>query len=114
MGPDLASRIGAVLDQLAQAMKSGDLATAMRLTPALAEMSALAAAAHGSERQALGGLERRLAELRRLSSAALAGIQAARQRIEALRQGPAPLTTYDRSGHMAQVVPPLSTIERRS
>lgn len=103
-----------MLDELAAALTSGDLATAIRLTPALAALGQQAAEASGSTRHALAGLERRLAAMRRLSSAAIGGIVAARQRIEALRNGPAPLTTYDRSGQMAQVVAPASTIERRS
>lgn len=101
-----------LLDRQRAALGRGDLAAVGALIPFLESVSKEAGSLPG-DRVELQILKTRIAEVQRLTSAALSGLRAARQRLEALRSGGCTLSTYDRDGRVSVVTQPGAGIERR-
>lgn len=66
------------------------------------------------DRNQIAGISRQMADNQQLLASAIAGIKAARNRIEALRQVRQELTVYDQSGQMAKVAAPYPGMEKKA
>lgn len=87
-----------LLDQAAQALLAGDLASLAALAPRI-ESADLP-----RDRAAAERLQAKAQRNARLLEAATRGVKAARNRVAEITRGPA-LTTYDARGQKAQIAP---------
>lgn len=101
------TRLEDLLDQAAEALLAGDLATLASLTPAI-ESAQVTAPDEASARR----LQRKAERNARLLQAATRGVKAARLRVSEITRGPT-LTTYDARGQKALIAPTVIEPARR-
>lgn len=115
-GADAAKALSGLLEAERAALLSGDFAALPRLIPAKEEaLSALGSAAAGSvEPGILEALRDRAGMNRSLLDAALRGVRAVQERLEAARNGGPPLGTYDARGRTEVLATAPRRVERRA
>lgn len=121
-------RLGRLLQQEAEAIRTGDLLALARLAPEKATLVTAAEAAveaaveaGGQGRvsppgaaEALAGLRRQAAANQRRLGATLKGLRAALRRLDGLRRAGRSLQSYDASGRPQTIGAPQGSLERRA
>ena len=110
----LIEELHALLARERQALRRADFASLQALVPRIEGLAGRLGPALGADDgRGAAGLRRSAEEVRRLSLAALSGLAAARERLEALRGSGSPLRTYDARGRVASFAPEAGSVERR-
>jgi hypothetical protein len=114
-GPDAADTLRLLLEDERAALLSGDLTALPRLIAGKeAALEAFAAAEHPTPQVVLERLRDQAALNQTLLDAALRGVRAAQERLEAARNGGPPLSTYDARGRAATLPTGETRVVRRA
>jgi flagellar biosynthesis/type III secretory pathway chaperone len=110
---DLTDDMHSILDDERTALLTARYEALVPLESAKTALLAQFAQATTSQEQ-LVGIKKKMDENQGLLEAAIAGTQAARDRIEALRNVRQGLSVYDKSGNLAMVPSQQSVVERKA